>query len=303
MKLSDKDIERICYRFERNNIGKELLAIQFKVSIRRIEQILKEFRETKQIPKLKKVGRPTKVMEPATKQLIKDVYLLHKKNAILISYYLERDFNLKVSKNKIHLVLREFGLAKSDHKKAKPRKRVRYERTHTHSLWHGDWHYLDNGNYLIAFIDDASRKVFSLEYSTMTTENSINALKKAIKFFGSKPKELMTDNGTQFKQLKFNKKGDCNHQFMIFCENQGIKQIFTRASRPQTNGKVERWFGTYELKRPLFETHEEFQEWYNNSLHMSLGWKYAKFESPNEAFIRKMSETDIFSQNYNKVFN
>lgn len=303
MKLSDKDIERICYRFERNNIEKEILAFQFKVSIRRIEQILKEFHETRQIPKLKKVGRPTKIMEPATKQLIKDVYLLHKQNAILISYYLERDFKLKVSKNKIHLVLKELGLVKSDPKKAKPRKKVRYEREHTHSLWHVDWHYLKNGNYLIAFLDDASRKVFSLEYFAMTTENSIDAFKKAINFFGSKPKELMSDNGTQFKQLKYNNKMKCNHEFMIFCKNQGIKQLFTRASRPQTNGKVERWFGTYEQKRPLFETHQEFQEWYNNLLHMNLGWKYAKYESPNEAFLRKMQAEDNFAYNLEKVFN
>lgn len=303
MKLSNKDIERICYRFERNNIGKDTLALQFNVSIRRIEQVIREFRMNKHIPKLKKVGRPSTVMEPATKQLIKDVYLLHHKNAILISYYLERDFKLKVSKNKVHLVLKEFGFIKPDSKKAKSRKRNRYEREHTHSLWHVDWHYLDNGKYLIAFIDDASRRVFSLEYSTMTAENSIDAFKKAIEFFGSKPKELMSDNGTQFKQLKFNKKNEINHPFMLFCTELGVKQLFTRTNRPQTNGKIERWFGTYEQKRELFKSHEEFQEWYNNSLHMNLGWKYAKFESPNEAYWRKMTDINIISQHYNKIFN
>ena len=193
--------------------------------------------------------------------------------------------------------------AKSDRKKAKPRKKVRYERKHTHSLWHGDWHYLDNGNYLIAFIDDASRKVFSLEYPYMTTKNTITALKLSFDFFGSKPKELMTDNGTQFKQLKYNKRKDCNHPFMIFCKENNINQIFTRANRPQTNGKIERWFGTYEQKRPLFKTHNEFQKWYNNSLHGNLGWKYAKFESPNDAFTRKMHAKDIFAQYQQKVFN
>lgn len=302
MKLSNKDIERICYRFERNSFGKKTLALQFNVSIRRIEQILKEFCKNNQVPNLKKVGRPSKVMEPATKQLIRDLYLSHRKNPILLSYYLERDFNIKVSKNKIHLVLRDFGLIKSDHKKAKSRKKVRYEREHTHSLWHVDWHYLDTGDYLIAFLDDASRKVFSLEYSAMTTKNSIEAFKKAISFFGCKPKELMSDNGVQFKQLKFDKKDTINHSFMLFCEEIAVKQLFTRNSRPQTNGKIERWFGTYEQKRPLFETHEEFQRWYNNSLHMNLGWKYAKFESPNEAFWRKMSEQDIFTHLYEKVF-
>ncbi len=303
MKLDNDKIKQICKRFDTNKVTINLLSKQFKVTNKRIKQIIKHYQNSGEYPKLKKVGRPTKIMEPATKQLIKDVYLKHKNNAIYLSHILERDFKLKISKNKIHLVLKEFGLAKSDYKKAKPRKKVRYERLHTHSLWHVDWHYLDKRGYLIAFIDDASRKVFSLEYSFMTTENSIDALKKAFDFFGTKPKELMSDNGTQFKQLKFNKNKDCNHQFMLFCQKEGIKQLFTRSSRPQTNGKIERWFGTYEMKRPLFKTHIEFQNWYNNSLHGNLGWKYAKFESPNEAFTRKMHAEDIFAFYQQKVFN
>ncbi len=64
-------------------------------------------------------------MEPTIKKLIKDLYLLHRKNAILISYYLEKDFNIKVSKDKVYLVLKEFGLIQPNPKKTKPRKRVR----------------------------------------------------------------------------------------------------------------------------------------------------------------------------------
>ena len=70
MKLTAKDIERICYRFERNNFGEKLLAKQFNVSVRRIKQIIKEFKETNKIPKLKKVGRPPKIMELAIKKLM-----------------------------------------------------------------------------------------------------------------------------------------------------------------------------------------------------------------------------------------
>ncbi len=72
----------------------------------------------------------------------------------------------------------------------------------------------------------------------MRVENFVDALKKAIKFFGFTPKQLMSDNGTQFKQLKYNKKGEINHKFMLFCKELGIEQISTRASRPQTNGKI-----------------------------------------------------------------
>lgn len=58
---------------------------------------------------------------------------------------------------------------------------------------------------------------------------------------------------------------------MIYCRKQEIKQIFTSPSRQQTNGKIEKWFGTYERKRSLFETQIEFQELYNDTIHGNLG--------------------------------
>jgi transposase len=305
MKLDNGKIRQICKRFDTKKVSIQLLSKQFNVSKKRIKQISKEYQETNKYPKLKKVDRPNVIMEPATKQLIKDTYFLHRKNAIILSYIIERDFNIKVSKNKVHLVLKEFGFAKYDKKKSKPRKKVRYERKHSNSLWHVDWHQIkwqDNG-FIIGIIDDASRKALFFNYSSMGVENTIVAMEKAFKYFNSVPRELISDNGSEFKQLLFNKKGEINHRFQKFCLKYNIKQIFTRPSRPQTNGKIERWFGTYEQKRPLFNTDKAFLDWYNNSPHSNLNWKYRKFESPNEAYLRKMTEIDIFNQYYQKVFN
>ena len=35
---------------------------------------------------------------------------------------------------------------------------------------------------------------------------------------------------------------------------------------------------------------------------MNLGWEYAKFESPNEAYFRKMRPEQIFALNQKKIF-
>ncbi|MFW6047490.1 MAG: DDE-type integrase/transposase/recombinase [Candidatus Woesearchaeota archaeon] len=304
MKLDNGKIEQICKRFDTGKVSINLLSQQFNVSTKRIKQILSKYEDTGQFPKLKKVGRPCIDMDPSTKQQIVDVYNLYKRNALNLQKILDEKFGIKVSKNKIHAVLRESGLAQSNIKKSKPRKKVRYERQHSNSLWHVDWHYLKSGNgYLIGIIDDASRRVFALEYPTMSVENTIDALNRAFTFFRAKPKELMSDNGVQFRQLLFNKKGEINHQFQLFCENHKIKQIFTRKSRPQTNGKIERWFGTYEQKISEFSSTKELVEWYNWVPHMSLSSKFRSYESPDEAYFNKMSDVDIFSLHQEKIFN
>jgi putative transposase len=43
---------------------------------------------------------------------------------------------------------------------------------------------------------------------------------------------------------------------------------------PQTNGKLERWFGEYQKHRLAFSTSEVFKEWYNNRPHGSLEFEH-----------------------------
>ncbi len=71
-----------------------------------------------------------------------------------------------------------------------------------------------------------------------------------------------------------------------FSKAQKIKHILGRINHPQTNGKVERLFGTVKQKRKEFRSLGELFGWYNNvRLHMSLrGGR----ETPAEAYVRKM---------------
>lgn len=69
----------------------------------------------------------------------------------------------------------------------------------------------------------------------------------------------------------------------------GIRQILSRVNHPQTNGKVERFFGTVKAKMGEFETIGDLMEWYNMKRpHMSLNLDV--IETPYQAFVRKMPE-------------
>ena len=58
-------------------------------------------------------------------------------------------------------------------------------------------------------------------------------------------------------------------------------------NHPQTNGKVERFFGTVKRKLDRFNSVDELAEWYNFVRpHMSLNLDV--IETPYGAFIRKM---------------
>ena len=64
----------------------------------------------------------------------------------------------------------------------------------------------------------------------------------------------------------------------------GIKHIFIRAGYPQSNGKIERWFGTYKREfNERFKDIDEYVRFYNyERLHQRLGYR-----TPSEVFLKK----------------
>ena len=66
-------------------------------------------------------------------------------------------------------------------------------------------------------------------FDNATTENAISLLKKGFEEYG-KPREVMTDHGTQFVASRKDKKGYPKHRFGEFLEENGIKHILARVS-------------------------------------------------------------------------
>lgn len=150
-------------------------------------------------------------------------------------------------------------------KKIRRKKWVRYERKHSNSLWHTDFCEVE-GKQIISFIDDASRFIVgSGKFDAATTDNALEVFNRAREIHG-KPKQVMTDHGTQF----------CSDEEKVFkfSENlkaEGVEHIMARVKRPQSNGKIERWFGT--VKKLYFHFDRDLGKavaCYNSMPHLSL---------------------------------
>lgn len=158
-----------------------------------------------------------------------------------------------VSKATVSRVLRRAGLSKfSD--LAPPEPVQRYEREAPGELLHIDikklGRFTDVGHritgdyrkrtrrvgweYLFVAIDDHARIAFTDMRPDERKDSAESFLRAAVAYYaklGVKVQRLITDNGPAFH----------SHTFGNACAELGIKQKFTRAYRPQTNGKAERF--------------------------------------------------------------
>jgi putative transposase len=177
-----------------------------------------------------------------------------------------------VSERQIQKNYRKHHLKMSKRSRPSQIKFVKYEWPKPNALWHTDWTTCPyTGKQLIAFIDDHSRFIVQAElFDHATTENTLKAFQKAIEKYGS-PEHILTDNGTQFTPAR-TEKGPFTH----WCEERGIKHILGRVHHPQTNGKIERWFGTYKSSeyKPESDDIDSFVKYYNEErLHQGIGYE------------------------------
>jgi putative transposase len=252
------------------------------VSIRRIDQINHQYILTDEIPVIgNKIGRPPIPIKDWEIEIVKKTYSKYRCSADTLERIILRDENIKISHNRINKILLCLGIAK-------PRKKffkrkidwIRYQRRHSLTAVHIDWHY-DGKIWVFAVIDDASRKILALlETNSPTTEYSIFGMELAL--HNGKIKQCISDHGAQFISNL-----DGNSKFKAYLKSKGIKQILCKIKHPQSNGKVEKWFSTYDNHRFAYETKEEFLFWYNEIRpHRSL--KFEILETPSQAFIRKL---------------
>ncbi len=89
--------------------------------------------------------------------------------------------------------------------------------------------------YQYTVIDEASRERFIYPYKD--TYSTIDFVKRAIVYFGYKPKIIQTDNGQEFT---YTMKTDKIHPLDILCSSLDIHHQLIRPRTPRHNGKVER---------------------------------------------------------------
>jgi len=171
VKLDEKAIKWIIREKEKGTPTRTIAEIE-NITPRRVNQIYKQYKDTGEIPKPKKPGRPKKELSEEEIKAIKDAYEEYRCNAIVLQTILKKK-GYNISKNKIHEVLKMLGYAREEKNKKKRRKWVRYERKHSMSLWHTDWFFY-NGKWIIAYLDDASRLIVGYGvFENATTENAL----------------------------------------------------------------------------------------------------------------------------------
>jgi len=185
-------------------------------------------------------------------------------------------------------------------------KKVRYVREKAGELAHVDCHNLGRHivdkdpkqYYLVSVVDDCTRiawsevvedlKSITVMFSVLRSFNMIKA-QYEIQF-----EEVLTDNGPEFRGSKDKEKRK-QHPFERMLIEMEIKHRYTRPYRPQTNGKVERFWRTVHndlIDGTDFSTLEELRDevmqymYYYNTLRPHQG---IEGKSPAEYFKTKKS--------------
>jgi putative transposase len=149
------------------------------------------------------------------------------------------------------------------------------------SMWQGDWKEFEIDNskkWLVAFIDDSSRLITCYGiFDSPTTDNTITVLNIGFREYGT-PREILTDHGTQFVSAR--DREHAQHTFKDFLNQHEIKHIIARVKHPQTNGKIERFFGEVERRIRKFGSIDKIVHWHNViKPHMNLD-----YDEPCNAF-------------------
>ena len=161
-----------------------------------------------------------------------------------ISDMLTRGPALPASPSAVAQVLHEAGYELQETPtRPHPDKIRSFERAKPQQLWQTDLFtfVLKRQNrrvYLVAFMDDHSR--FIVSYGLHASQSGalvLEVLRLGIASYGT-PEEILTDNGSQYVTWRG------KSMFTKELEKRGVRQVVASPRRPQTLGKIERFWGT-----------------------------------------------------------
>lgn len=177
--------------------------------------------------------------------------------------------DITLSASAVYRLLRKLGLNKLNPQMTMEKQRI--IKASSGELGHIDIHYVAKGTvsalgntklYLLGIIDAYSR-VCWLEPMTSIKAldvafTSLDMLMLFKNRYGIEFKEMLTDNGSEFSA----RKNPVHHPFEKMLSFLNIKHRYTQPCRPQTNGKIERFWRTLEnelLDGETFDTLESFK--------------------------------------------
>ena len=197
-----------------------------------------------------------------------------------ISDMLLRGPALPASPSSVAKVLHEAGYQLEEAAtKPHPDKVRSFERARPNQLWQSDLFtfILKRQNrrvYLVAFMDDHSRYIVSYGlHASQSTALVMEVLRAGLTNYGT-PEEILTDNGSQYVTWRG------KSAFSREMEKRGIKHVVAAPRRPQTLGKVERFWGT--LWRECLEA-SVFLDLGDAQKRIGLFIDYYNFQRPHQS--------------------
>jgi len=200
MKLNKTKV-RYIFLLNRKQVSTKEIARDIKVSQRRVQQIIGQYKETGQEPVLgENVGRPAKAHDSREAEIVRTAHGRYRFGARTLEPIIRKQYKICISHNRIHMYLKDQGIAHEDRNKQKRRKWVRYERKRSLSAGHIDWHEWDGTDIKVCVIlDDASRMVLAGgEFSEINTQNSNKVIDQLVNkyWFLCPMRELILDHGS-----------------------------------------------------------------------------------------------------------
>lgn len=191
-------------------------------------------------------------------------------NRFDISMILKLKEAIEISPSSVYRLTKKLGLNRLDTRiKVEKRKIVKMA---CGELGHVDIHYVAKGTvrevgnkklYIVGIIDDYSRVCWLEVIDSIKAIDvmfaSLDILLRLKERYDISFKEMLSDNGSEFAS-----KNNPLHPFEKMLEFYGIKHRYTKPCRPQTNGKIERFWRTLEeelLSGETFETLDEFRDY------------------------------------------
>lgn len=183
--------------------------------------------------------------------------------------------NKTPSPSGVYKILKRHNLNRLMPKMKEEKRRIIKERAG--ELGHLDCHYLSRDlivsekkrYFLVCLIDSYSRLAWAEVVEDVKSLTVMFAALKAINWLTVEHKirfeEILTDNGSEFN----GQKSKLTHPFERMLMELGIKHRYTKPYRPQTNGKVERFWRTLNedlIEGTTFDTLEEFRKELNEYL-------------------------------------
>lgn len=187
-----------------------------------------------------------KILSKEEERVIVKIHRRLNANEFEIYNMIEGHFKVHPSVSTIYRTLKRYPLNEKRKKAVR-----RYEKKYPGELLHADTYSLAKTlvlnrkkYYLLGLIDDCTRLCHVELIDRITAADVATATSKALKWFtvhGILPEEIMTDNGVEFTAYTSQKAKE-THFFETMLKMFNIKHRYTRPYRPQTNGKIERFW-------------------------------------------------------------